>query len=66
MRPAHGNFRGAQTVMAREIQQLWIEPKAFNALLLKNDAAGVAAEGLESALSIHKGEPQNSTHDEVE
>src|SRR5258705_11984104 len=54
MRPTYRNLRGAQPVMTRQIEDLGVKAKSFNALLLKNHHAGLAAESFESALRIDK------------
>src|SRR3979490_3380318 len=54
MRPTYRNLRGTQPVMTRKIEDLGVKAESFNALLLKNHHAGLAAEGFESALRIDK------------
>src|SRR6266850_2196047 len=54
MRPTYRNLRGAQPVMTRQIEDLRVKAESFNALLLKNHHAGLAAERFESALRIDK------------
>ncbi len=66
MTPAHGNFHGAQAVVPREIQQLGIEAKALDRLLLENDTATLAPEGFKAALSIYEGQPKNDANNLVE
>src|SRR5438270_7979764 len=46
MRPTYRNLRGTQPVMTRQIEYLGVKAESFNALLLKNHHAGLAAEGL--------------------
>src|SRR5712675_2959056 len=66
MRPAHWNFSGLKSVMAREIQQFRIKAETLDALLLENNAATLAAKRLEAALRIHERQPQNDAHDAIE
>src|SRR5712692_549864 len=64
--PAHGNLHRAQSMMARQVQQLGIKSKALNALLFENDAAVFSAECFEAALRIDERQPQNDSNNLVE
>src|SRR5258708_19040756 len=66
MSPAHGNFNRAQAMMPRQVQQLRVEPKTLNRLLLEDDAAAFAPERFETALCIDKRQPQDASHNLVE
>jgi hypothetical protein len=50
----------------REIEQLGVESKPFNALLCEKDLAALATEGFEAALCVHKGKSKDNAHDRVE
>src|SRR5215470_19912751 len=65
MSPHHWNFDRPQSVMPREVQQLWVKPKPLNGLLLKDDPAGLPPERLEPALGVHKRQPQDRSHNFV-
>src|SRR5260370_17840149 len=66
MPPAHGNFNRSQAMMPRQVQQLRVEPKTLNRLLLEDDAAAFAPERFETALCIDKRQPQDASHNLVE
>src|SRR5260370_40355076 len=66
MRPTYRNLRGTQPVMARQIEDLGVKAESFNALLLKNHDAGLAAERFESALRIDKRKSEKGAHNEIE
>src|ERR1700724_3565272 len=66
MRPTNRYFHRGQPMMPRQIQQLRVKPEALNRLLLEKDAAAFPPKRFESALSIHKRQPQNEAHNPVE
>src|SRR5271155_3992269 len=66
MRPAHGDFRGAQAVMASQVQQFRVEAETLDTLLGENYFAGFAPESFEAALGVDEGEAQTKTHHVVE
>src|SRR5712664_1998044 len=66
MPPAHGNFNRAQAMMPRQVQQLRVEPKTLNRLLLEDDAAAFAPERFETTLRIDKRQPQDTLYYLVE
>ena len=66
MRPAHGNLDGAETVAPGEEQQLGVEAETLDALLLEQDAAGFAEEGLKAALGVHKRQKQTDADNFIE
>jgi len=66
MAPAHGDFHGAQTVVARELQQFRVEPEALDGLLLENNPATLAVEGFEAALGVDKRQPKNDANELIE
>src|SRR5260370_16892025 len=66
MPPAHRNFNRAQAMTPRQVQQLRVEPKSLNRLLLEDDRAVFAPKRFETALRIDKGKPQDNSHNFVE
>src|ERR1700745_3063099 len=66
MRPAHGNFDGFESVVARQVQQFGVKAETLDALLFENDVAALASEGLEAALRIHERKPQNASNYAIE
>src|SRR6266478_8114861 len=66
MAPTHGYFHRAQSMAPRQVQQLRVESKALNRLLLEDHAAALALEGFETALRIDKRQPQDASHDFIE
>src|SRR5579859_1746139 len=65
VRPAHRNLHRFQSMVARKIEQLRVEPESLNPLLRKNNFAALAPKRLESALRIHERQQQYSAHNLV-
>src|SRR5882757_5731694 len=66
MSPAHRDLHRPQSVMSRQIKQLWVESEPLDGLLLEDNLALFPPERLESTLGIHKWQPQDQPHYLVE
>src|SRR5438552_3473981 len=66
MGPANRNFGGLKTMMASEVEQFRVKSETFDALLLEDDSAALAAEGFKAALRVDERKPQNDAHDAIE
>src|SRR5215475_2112251 len=66
MRPANRNFHRSQSMVAREIEQLWIKSKPLNPLLVEDNFAPLAPERFEATLRVHEPQPQHDPDNLVE
>ena len=66
MRPAHRHLHRGQAVVPRQVQQFRIEAKPLDGLLLEDHPAPFSPEGFESALGVHKWQPQYGSDNFVE